>query len=142
MSKDKRILGHVESIDIPTLGVTGVLAKVDTGAFSGALHCSDIVISDDGKSLSFNPLGKRKLRITVNNFKKRYVRSTNGEREQRFVIPVELSIQGSTYSTMISLADRTQMGFEILIGRRLLREHSMLVDVAVNGEYDKEWKAI
>src|SRR6185369_6495863 len=38
------VVGCIETVSLPALGVTGVLAKIDTGAYSGALHCTDIRI--------------------------------------------------------------------------------------------------
>lgn len=136
------IVGHVEPIAIPTFGIERVMAKVDTGAFSGALHCTDIQVSDDGKTLSFNPMGRADLRTQVSTFYDKSVRSASGHGERRFVVPVEVELHGRLYATEIGLTNRSSMTREVLLGRRFLREHNIHVDVTINGEYDEEWSQI
>ena len=138
----KKILGHVEDVAIPTLGVKSVLAKVDTGAFSGALHCTDISLSRDRKVLSFNPLGQSGLRVRIKEFELKTVRSASGHEERRFIVPIALRLAGKDYDTVIGLTDRSDMGYEMLLGRRFLREHGMIVDVSLNEEYDEEWRRL
>lgn len=139
----KRItLGHVESVAIPTLGIDHVVAKIDTGAFSGALHCTDIKLSDDGSTLSFNPMGDKNLHAVTTDFKQLIVRSASGHESKRYQIPVDITIHGVMYAATIGLTDRSDMGREMLLGRRFLRQHNMAVDVTINGEHDEEWKRV
>ena len=42
MNKIKQIIGRREEIDFPELGLFGITAKIDTGAYTTALHCHDI----------------------------------------------------------------------------------------------------
>lgn len=136
------VLGHIEPIAIPAFGIDRVMAKVDTGAFSGALHCTDMQVSEDGSTLSFNPMGRVDLRMQVTIFHNKSVRSASGHVERRFLVPVELEIRGQLYATEIGLTDRSDMSREALLGRRFLREHNMHVDVTINGEHDEEWSRI
>jgi hypothetical protein len=138
----QKVLGHVEEVAIPTLGVDHVIAKVDTGAFSGALHCTDIVLSRDKKSLSFNPLGNSGQRVHISKFDMKTVRSASGHEERRFIVPVKIMLAGREYDTVIGLTDRSDMGYEMLLGRRFLREHHMIVDVSLGEEYDEEWRRL
>jgi hypothetical protein len=136
------ILGHVEDIAIPALGVDHVLAKVDTGAFSGALHCTDIQLSSDKKVLSFNPIGREDLRAYLHDFEIRKVKSASGHTEERFLVPISIQLHGNLFTTTIGLTDRSDMVREMLLGRRFLREHNMVVDVTMSEEYDDEWKRV
>lgn len=138
----QKVLGYVEEVAIPSFKIDSVIAKVDTGAFSGALHCTNIAISGDGKVLSFDPLGRSGSRVHLEEFETRTVRSASGHEEQRYLVPVVLQIDGEEYATMIGLTDRSDMGYEMLLGRRFLREHHMIVDVSLNEEYDEEWRRI
>ncbi len=138
----QKVLGYVEEVAIPTLGVNAVIAKVDTGAFSGALHCTSISLSRDKKILSFYPLGQSELRVRLKKFDIRTVRSASGHEESRFLVPVTLTVAGKNYDTVIGLTDRSDMGYEMLLGRRFLREHRMVVDVTLNEEYDEEWRRL
>ena len=72
MEKDKLVFGFVEEINI--IGVNDdiifdpvrVVAKVDTGAFSGVVHATDII--EDNGVLSFKLLGKKNIKTTNYRF--------------------------------------------------------------------------
>lgn len=132
----KVILGGLEHVSIPQLGVDGVLAKVDTGAWSGALHCTHIRLHDG--MLSFWPLGIKELKTQTKEFEAAAVRSANGHSADRYLIPVEVEVAGKTYKTIIGLTDRSKMSREILLGRRFLIEHTIVVDVSLTKTVDDE----
>jgi len=135
-------LGSFETVSLPQFGVKNVIAKVDTGAYSGALHCTDIHIVRKGlnrkRYLQFTPLGEPALASETDKFLKTYIRSATGHRIQRFIIDTSITIQGKSYPIRIGLSDRSDMKRAVLIGRRFLRENEMLVDVRINQELDDE----
>ena len=45
--KPKHTLGHRELIDFPGLALHKVEAKVDTGAYTSAIHCADVHLQTD-----------------------------------------------------------------------------------------------
>lgn len=49
-----------------------------------------------------------------------------------------MEIRGESYDVSIGLSDRQDMQYEILIGRKFLREHGILVDVRENSDLDKD----
>ena len=57
----------------------------------------------------------------------RGITSSNGDKQTRFVIKTPLTIGNLTFRAEISLADRSQMQFPMLIGRTALRRR-MVVD--------------
>lgn len=139
----KQTLGSFEKVSIPSFGIKNMIAKIDTGAYSGALGCTEArVIKRDGKKiLQFSP-GKRSKKIfETDRFSQKHVRSSNGQSEKRYLIETELVIGGRTYAATITLSDRSEMKHEMLIGRRFLREHNLLVDVTLNQEYDTDSEA-
>ena len=138
------ILGSLETVSLPELGVEGVLAKVDTGAFSGALHCTDIRAERHGKehTLYFTPLGKESLATKTSNFKEIIVRSANGHESVRYVIPAVVELHGKSYETLIGLSDRTVMMRDMLLGRRFLLENNAIVDVSLTKDIDTEAERI
>lgn len=138
----KIIVGHVEDVAIPAFQIEHVLAKVDTGAFSGALHCTDIAVNADAAELSFNPMGRADLRAHMHDFETVTVRSASGHTQVRYLIPITIRLQGNLFPTIIGLTDRSDMGHEMLLGRRFLREHNIIVDVTINDEHDEEWKRV
>ena len=47
--KGKKIIGRIENIDLPELGLYNIQAKTDTGAETSVLHCEDMeVVKQNG----------------------------------------------------------------------------------------------
>ncbi len=136
------VVGAFEYVDLPEFGVSHELAKIDTGAYSGALHCTDIKLVRRGvvrkRILKFTPLGKPKLATETDEFIKTYIRSATGHRMKRFIIETKIEIKGQIYPIRIGLSDRSDLKRSVLIGRRFLRENNILVDVRINQEHDDE----
>ncbi|WP_428023611.1 ATP-dependent zinc protease family protein [Arcobacter sp.] len=129
---NKKIVGRKESISILDLELFDLDAKVDTGADSNALHCDDIVIKDD--KVSFTLLDEihpsyHGKRITLPLYKIKHVKSSNGTVQARPSIKVVVKFFGKNYKSVISLTNRADMKFPMLIGRRFLKDR-FLVDVA------------
>ena len=40
--KTKKTIGRADIVDFPDLGIEGVKAKIDTGAFTSSIHCKKI----------------------------------------------------------------------------------------------------
>ena len=135
-------VGTLEPVSIPGLNIVSVLAKIDTGAYSGALHCSSITVVLRGVTrqpiLKFIPLGDTSLSTETTDFSRRYVRSATGHRVKRYIIQTEIVIKSKRYPIAIGLSDRSEMKRVVLIGRSFLRENNMLVDVRINQELDDE----
>ena len=136
---DKRLLGRRELIDLPDLGLHGVVAKVDTGAYTSAIHCTDVHLATDpatgqpvlhvrlldpehpatdGRALVFREFGRRDIR------------SSNGEVQARYVIRTVVRLYGEDFPAEFSLADRSDLKHPVLLGRSLLRQGHFVVDVA------------
>ena len=130
-------VGRLLNVDLPLLGIEAVVAKIDTGAFSGALHATRIreIVSKDGvKSLRFSPLGSKTHTIEVSSYHKRKIKSSNGLTSIRYAIDTEITILNQTYPITITLANRNPMKYQMLIGRNFLRIHGFLVDVSQNNQ--------
>ena len=142
MLNRKKIIGCLEPVSFPELGVSNTLAKVDTGAFSGALHCTDIKVVRRGKHkqrvLKFTPVGNPALAQETTEFERAFVRSATGHRQRRYIITTTIECDGHVYTTQIGLSNRRDMKREVLLGRRFLRENNILVDVRINKELDDE----
>ena len=143
-STNQLVVGCFEKVSFPQLGIINQLAKVDTGAFSGAIHCTDIKVvrrgSEKIRILKFTPLGRKKLANETDTFIETYVRSATGHRIKRYLIDTEIRLDDKTYPIRIGLSDRSDMKRTALIGRRFLRENAITVDVRIHQEYDDEGK--
>ncbi len=131
-AKEKRIIGSFEPVKFPDFAAIGeVTAKIDTGAYTGALHCTKIreEETDQGTVLHFSPFDHPEVVISAADFLVSHVRSSNGSRQDRYFINTQITIQGKTYPIILSLADRSEMKWPVLIGRKFLRRHNFVVDV-------------
>lgn len=140
MNNHDNIFGICEHVDLPELGLYGVLAKIDTGAYSGALHCSKIKVvirkSDGKRVLKFTPSDNHSNSMELTRFVSSYVRSSTGHRVKRYLFDTDIVIKDMTYRIRIGLSNRSDMNYEILIGRRFLCENNILVDACINQEFD------
>lgn len=131
----REIFGSVEAVEIVDAGVE-VQAKIDTGAWSGALHCTNIHETDG--TLTYTPLGDEKLTTNTREYETRTVRSATGHEVQRYLVPFMLAVRGKTYHTTLGLSDRTLMQREMLLGRKFLIDNNILVDVTLTLDDDYE----
>jgi hypothetical protein len=130
---EKKIIGKKELISILDLDLFDLDAKVDTGADSNAIHCDDIYVDDDN-NVHFKLLDEvheayhgRKIILPLYKVKK--VRSSNGELQLRPSVKVTVDFFGKKYKTVISLTNRSDMKYPMLIGRKFLSGR-FLVDVS------------
>lgn len=137
-----QIVGAFEKVSFPDFGLFDLVAKIDTGALSGALHATEIhevELPTGQKAVSFLPYGKSP-RVEVADFEKKMVKSSNGETEERYVILTTVIIRGVRFPIHISLSDRSNMMKGVLVGRRFLRQHGFLVDATGGSQYRYEVK--
>lgn len=128
------IIGWREWISLPELGIARIKAKIDTGARSSCLHTYEIE--------SFELEGRPYVRFKVHPIQRhdefsvtcqapvhdvRSVRSSSGEAADRFVIQTLVRWMGESWTVDLTLANRSEMGFRMLIGREAIRGR-MLVD--------------
>ena len=130
--KDKIIVGRRELISILDLNLEDLDAKIDTGADSNALHCDNIVIEND--MVHFCLLDEvhesyHGKRMSMPLYKIKKVKSSNGEIQLRPSIKVSVEFFGKKYKSVISLTNRADMKFPMLIGRRFLKDR-FVVDVS------------
>ncbi len=134
MNNPKRpilILGRSDRVDLPTLGLENIHAKIDTGAYTSSLHCSRAEVIE-GK-LEFILLDEEHPEFTgmpfrVKKFEQREIRNSFGEAELRYVIKTRVRIYGRVIRAEFSLSNRGNLKFPVLLGRKILR-HRFLIDV-------------
>ena len=129
----KKIIGKREAIDILDLDLFDLDAKIDTGADSNSLHCDDIFI-DDEKFVHFTLVDEvhpsyHGKRIKIPLYKLKKVKSSNGTVQLRASIKVDTLFFGKKYKTVVSLTNRSDMKYPMLIGRKFLANR-FLVDVS------------
>lgn len=137
MSKtSKNIIGRIERIDLPDWDMFGIEAKIDTGAYTSSIHCHHIVETtiDDKLFVRFNILDPEHpnyngQQFELPIFKKKEVKSSNGQSELRIIIKTRIKLFDEIFMIQLSLSDRSEMKFPILIGRKFLKNR-FVVDVS------------
>lgn len=130
-----KIIGRTELVDIPEWELFELSAKIDTGAYTSSLHCHHIEqFKKDGKLfVRFNLLdpshdiyNDKLFKLPV--YKTKKVKSSNGQIEQRFIVKTDIILAEQKMNVQLSLTDRSEMRYPLLIGRKLLKGR-FLVDV-------------
>lgn len=133
---DKKIIGRLESISLPELGIEALEVRVDTGAKTSSLHVDNIVkYMHKGK-----PSVKFDIHPDIHNVDRlvpckavisdiRKIKSSNGEAEQRYVIKTPVTLGSETWQIEITLTDRADMNYLMLFGREAIG-NKLLVDAS------------
>ena len=136
LNENREIVGAFERVVFPDFGDVAVIAKVDTGAWNGAIHATNI--TEVGAALEFDFLGEKSLRARAAEFKKTLVTHAGGEKHKRYVVPLTLEIAGRRHRAFVGLSDRQNLSRRMILGRRFLLENRILVDVSENHDYSLE----
>ncbi|MDR1197157.1 MAG: RimK/LysX family protein [Candidatus Nomurabacteria bacterium] len=94
-------------------------ARIDTGARTTAIWASEIVEKNGMLSWEFAAKGSEYWtgqKFTNNKFEKNHVMSSNGHRQLRYKVPINITINDRTIKTFATLADRSHAAFPILVG--------------------------
>ncbi len=127
----KKIIGRVDKVDFPLLELYNIDVKIDTGAYTSAIHCSDIIEDNNRLRCIFNSNTHQnfgKTEIVFSKFSRTNVKSSNGFKENRYKVKSEVIFFGKTYKINLTLSTRDDMKFPVLIGRQFLKR-KFLVDV-------------
>lgn len=126
--KEKAVIGWREWVALPELGVDKVKAKIDTGARTSAIHAFEIRPFDrDGKRyvrFSLHPVQHRRYPVICCEapvVDERTVTSSNGKQEHRYVIGTTLRLGEEDWPIEMTLTNRDEMGFRMLLGRAAVR---------------------
>jgi hypothetical protein len=132
------VIGWREWVGLPDLGIAHIKTKVDTGARSSSLHVVGLEhLEKDGvKYVRFkiHP-AQRSAREVVQAeaevLEYRSVRSSSGRASLRPVIVTSVALLGDVWKIEVTLANRDEMGFRMLLGRESFRNR-FLVDAGTS----------
>lgn len=126
------VIGWQERVDLPLLGLRNLSAKIDTGARTSALHATGIE--------EFERNGLPWVRfctefddeahdtdVECRIHDRREIRNTSGIPELRVIIRTKFRIASRLWSIDLSLTERTELRFRMIVGRTALRRHPILV---------------
>lgn len=132
--KEKMIVGWRESLSLPELGIEKINAKIDTGARTSCLHAF--------KLETFHKEGAAWVRFWMHPQQhnteqfveceapivdERVVRDSGGHEEKRYVIRTLIMMGGQSWAAEITLTNRENMAFRMLMGRTAMHNR-IIVD--------------
>lgn len=127
------LIGWREWVGLPELGITKIKAKIDTGARTSALHAFALkpFFEDNKHKIRFDihPLqhdNQNVITCVAEVVDKRFVTDSGGHQEERFVIRTPITIAGQTWPIEITLTERENMLFRMLLGRSALRKRFII----------------
>ena len=126
--KELKIIGWRERVALPNLGIKAIKAKVDTGARTSSLHAYDIETykRDGNEYIKFKvhpdqDSSKKTVTCRSKILEYRKVKSSNGHSELRPVILTTIQLLEEEWPIEITLTNRDEMGFRMLLGRASIR---------------------
>lgn len=130
-------IGWREWVGLPNLGIKRIKVKVDSGAKTSALYADRIkkIGRRHGNDLiefvvyPEQEHKDKKIHVQAEAIDYRRVRSSNGSLDLRPVIITPIMIMGVEWDIELTLADRNQMGFRMLLGRSAIKGR-LIIDVA------------
>ena len=133
------IIGRQELCALPQLGLSEVRTRIDSGAKTTALHAYNIevleIYCDKTGLIQFNthPENRRRkdgpiITLPYNDFRR--VVSSNGAREERYIVRLDIVLGTQTLNTEVTLTSRHKMSFPLLLGRNTLIEGGFIIDVS------------
>lgn len=133
-SAQRAVIGWREWVSLPECRVPHIKAKVDTGARTSSLHAFRLEEFVEGDiawvRFEIQPEQRSSLNaipVTLPVIDHRKVKSSNGTVQIRPVIETTLETLGQKFNIELTLTNRDEMGFRMLIGRAALRRR-FLVD--------------
>lgn len=123
---DKITLGAIELVSFPQLSLSDVSARIDTGAQTSCLHAKNVCAHTNNGVLYvlFETQHQKQIDVPVHDI--RQVKSSNGLREKRYVIQTDMLIGKHQWEIELTLTDRSDMSFDVLIGREAMSERCLV----------------
>lgn len=119
-------LGWRERLALPSLGVSVLKAKLDTGARTSSLHVEWLEAEErpDGTWLRFQVRTTRKGGLSAPCLAqatgRRSVTDSGGHATTRWFIHTDIELAGHRFAAEVNLTDRRHMLFPLLLGRTAL----------------------
>ena len=133
MPQSHPVIGWREWVSLPDLAIAAVQAKIDTGARTASLHALSIEeYTHRGAPwvrFQVQPLQQDRETVIGANaplLEYRHIRSSNGQVDHRAVISTTIALFGRHWPIEVTLSDRKEMGFRLLLGRKALGSRFMV----------------
>lgn len=143
------MIGRIDKADFPALHLNDIAIKIDTGAYTSSIHCENIIEKDDVLHCTFlddeHPLYNG-MEFIFEDYDIVFVRSSNGIIQKRYQVQSNIKLFGKIFKISLSLSDRQEMRYPVLIGRKFLTKKFIvdteLIDVSFNQKLDEDKNSI
>ena len=132
----KITIGRNDKADFPKLFLEEIDVKIDSGAFTSSIHCSNIneFKINNENLIKFTLLDPdhsfyNHKEFSSTNYTSKIVKSSNGVSEKRFMIQTEIMIFNTIFPIYLTLSERKDMKFPVLLGRKFLNK-KFVIDTA------------
>ena len=116
MSEEREVIGIVEEVTVKgSKGKKRIKAKIDTGADR---TCVD---ADLAAEVGLGPIYDT---IKVKS-------SLSGQSHRRLVVQAEIIVRGEHHTVLVSIGDRSNMKYDVIVGKDVLRNSKFLIDPTV-----------
>ena len=135
-NNSKPVIGKDDIADLPMFNLEEVKVKIDSGAYTSTIHCSDVEETPDGLQVIFldeEESGYTGETIYFKKYQQKKVRSSSGEMQKRYIIEGDIILFGEKHSTEFTLSKRDLMRYPVLLGRKLLSKR-FLIDTTLSNE--------
>lgn len=121
----KKTIGRIDKADFPELGLFDIAVKIDTGAYTSSIHCKDVLETAGILKCNFldneHP-GYDGKEFNFKEYQIKKVKSSNGIVQTRYMIQTTLILFGEQQNIQLTLSDREEMKFPVLLGRKFLNK--------------------
>tara|TARA_B110000046_G_scaffold52033_1_gene57961 strand:- start:5941 stop:6378 length:438 start_codon:yes stop_codon:yes gene_type:complete len=138
----KITIGRNDKADFPELSLSDIDVKIDSGAYTSSIHCSNIkeITLNEESLIQFTLLDPEhpfynNKEFTSKNYASKIVKSSNGISETRFMIHTEIIIFNKKFPIYLTLSERKEMKFPILLGRKFLNKKFVIDTIKKNLSY-------
>ena len=143
----KITIGRADKADFPELKLNDIDIKIDSGAYTSSIHCSNIeeIKEKEDLYIKFTLLDEEHPQFNnkefkVKNYSSKIVKSSNGIAEKRFLIQTTILIFNELHPIYLTLTERKDMKFPILIGRKFLNKKFVIDTVKKNLSHKLKYK--
>ena len=133
LSNNPLIIGAEEWLSLPELNIPAVLARVDSGAKTSAIHAFNIhefkKHNENWVRFEIHPLQfnrKTTIQCEARVVDTRIIKSSSGIGEQRFVIKTTVKLGEELREIEVSLTNRDSMGYRMLLGREAMQSNILV----------------
>ncbi|MCO4780849.1 MAG: ATP-dependent zinc protease [Candidatus Cloacimonetes bacterium] len=131
--KQLKVIGWRESVSLPDFGIEKINVKVDSGAATSSLHAFDMTTYEKGQDqyvkFFIHPEQRHKtkpIECHAKILEYRKIKSSNGQTERRPVILTRISLLDEHWSIELTLTNRDEMTFRMLLGRQSIRKRFLI----------------